>query len=106
MFFRNKSFHSTLYNSNFGQRHPYQFLYYRNFIILGPLVYIDPNTDVRTATLIGIVSWSGACGYPEYPDVYGRVTKIVEWITKETGKLIHFHITYSFKVILKMECAD
>jgi secreted trypsin-like serine protease len=38
-------------------------------------------------TLIGIVSWMGACGYAEYPDVYGRVAynPILNWIEARTG---------------------
>ena len=37
------------------------------------------------ATLIGIVSWGGACGFAEYPDVYAKVSLVLDWIHKETG---------------------
>ena len=39
-----------------------------------------------TATLIGIVSWGAGCGYAEYPDIYGRVTHVLNWIELNTGK--------------------
>ena len=52
----------------------------KNSIVVAPLVYIESTSDARTATLIGISSWSGACGFPEYPDVHGRVSKIIPWI--------------------------
>ena len=48
------------------------------------LVYIDPNDPRKIPTLLGIVSFSGACGYAEYPDVFGRVTKILDWIESKT----------------------
>ena len=57
-------------------------------MVTGPVVYIDPNNNPsRIATLIGIISWNGACGYAEWPDVHGRVTKILEWIKSFTGKI-------------------
>ena len=39
-----------------------------------------------TATLIGIVSWGAGCGYAEHPDIYGRVTHVLNWIELNTGK--------------------
>ena len=58
-------------------------------IILAPLVYIsqDPiQPRSKIATLIGIVSWSGDCGYDEYPDVYASIRDAIEWIKRETSK--------------------
>ena len=42
--------------------------------------------EERVAVLIGITSWSAACGYAEWPDVYGRVNnrEILDWIEKIT----------------------
>ena len=53
---------------------------------LGPLVLIERkgNSD-GIATLIGIISWGPACGYARYPTVYARVSKVLDWIKKETG---------------------
>ena len=36
-------------------------------------------------TLIGVSSWVSACGYVEYPDVYGRITHVLNWIQGITG---------------------
>ena len=30
--------------------------------------------------LIGVVSWGIGCGLPGYPDVYARVTDVMDWI--------------------------
>ena len=51
--------------------------------IIAPLVYV---TDEKIATLVGISSWGAACGTPEWPDVYGRVADVLDWITDVTGK--------------------
>ena len=62
-------------------------------IFVGPLVYIDAyeSTETeKTATVIGIASWSMGCGDTEYPDVYARVADVLDWITKETGLYISF----------------
>ena len=59
-------------------------------IILAPLVYIsqDPiQPRSKIVTLIGIVSWSGDCGYDEYPDVYASIRDAIKWIEKETSNL-------------------
>ena len=56
------------------------------FLLTAGLVYIDPNDPRKIPTLLGIVSFSGACGYAEYPDVFGRVTKILDWIESKTRK--------------------
>ena len=48
-------------------------------------MYINPEQKKRTAILIGITSWAAACGYAEWPDVYGRVSSMLDWITEKTG---------------------
>ena len=49
------------------------------------IVWVDP-TSHNIPTLIGIQSFSGACGYAAYPDVFGRVTHVLDWITEKTSK--------------------
>ena len=61
------------------------YILYQN-ISVAPLVYINPEEKKRTAILVGITSWVAACGYAEWPDVYGRVSHVTEWITKNTGQ--------------------
>ena len=56
------------------------------FLLTAGLVYIDPNDPRKIPTLLGIVSFTGACGYAEYPDVFGRVTTILDWIESKTRK--------------------
>ena len=53
---------------------------------VAPLVYIKSKGKKRTAILIGITSWVAACGYAEWPDVYGRVSHVTDWITEKTGQ--------------------
>ena len=50
------------------------------YIIAAGLVFYDNDHGEVLATLVGIHSWSGACGYAEYPGVFGRVTVALEWI--------------------------
>ena len=50
------------------------------------MVYIDPKDESGTATLIGIVSWMAACGQREWPSIHGRVSHVMDWIHRETGK--------------------
>ena len=62
-------------------------------IFLGPLVYIDPSEsseNTKIATLIGIVAWNAGCGDVNYPDVYSKVSDVLDWITRETGFRISF----------------
>ena len=40
------------------------------------------------AILIGIHSWSAACGEARWPNVHARVTHALDWIKKETGNHI------------------
>ena len=55
---------------------------------LGPLVHIEPKGDSDgIATLIGVVSWGAACGYAQYPDVYAKVSLVLDWIHSETGNI-------------------
>ena len=76
-------------------------------IILAPLVYIsqDPiQPRSKIATLIGIVSWSGDCGYDEYPDVYAGIRDAIEWIERETSKYAlyiskHYLMIHCFKYL-------
>ena len=42
----------------------------------GPLIANEDGRD----TLVGVVSWGTYCGDAQYPGVYGRVSKIREWI--------------------------
>ena len=44
----------------------------------------------KIATLIGIVAWNAGCGDVNYPDVYSRVSDVLDWITRETGQHISF----------------
>ena len=37
-------------------------------------------------TLIGIASWGGGCGDVEYPDIFGKVTHVLDWIKRKTSK--------------------
>ena len=50
----------------------------------------DSNSGEKIATLIGITSWGAACGYAEYPDVFARVTHVLDWINEETGN--HYNL--------------
>ena len=50
-----------------------------------PLVILNKESEPMTATLIGIVSWGAGCGYVEHPDIYGRVTHVLNWIELNTG---------------------
>ena len=60
-------------------------MHYAKYFV-APLVYINPEEKDRTAILVGITSWAGACGYAEWPDVFGRVSHITDWITEKTGQ--------------------
>ena len=56
-----------------------------------PYCYQDSERNSRcywVPTLIGITSWVTACGYVDYPEVYGRVSRVVNWIQSITGKYI------------------
>ena len=60
------------------------------------LVWTDPDpkkNPEKVATLIGILSWLGACGYAKYPDVFGRVTHVLDWIESKTGEYRKFCTT-------------
>ena len=61
------------------------YILYTN-ISVAPLVYINPKEKKRTAILVGITAWVAACGYAEWPDVYGRVSHVTDWITEKTGQ--------------------
>ena len=50
-------------------------------------MWTDPkNKDAGVPMLIGITSWSGACGMDEWPSVFGRVTQALDWIKLKTRK--------------------
>ena len=68
---------------------------------VAPLVYINPEAKKRTAILVGINSWAAACGYAEWPDVFGRVSHVVDWVTEKTGQNkmeISFQINKDFNL--------
>ena len=50
------------------------------------MVIIDPHDD-SIATVIGIESWTGACGDVNYPGVSASVIQALPWIKRETGTL-------------------
>lgn len=47
----------------------------------GPLILKKGNRAIQ----IGIVSFSIPCAVPGYPDVFTRVSKYIDWISKNTG---------------------
>ena len=55
----------------------------------GPLVIKD---DANTAIIYGVVSWGIGCGSANYPGVYARVTKFVDWIKANMVATILFRI--------------
>ena len=63
----------------------FSFMHYFQYFVAS-LVYINPEEKERTAILVGITSWSGACGYAEWPNVFGRVSHVTDWITAKTGQ--------------------
>ncbi|XP_053954145.1 venom protease [Anastrepha ludens] len=48
----------------------------------GPLVRMRP--DDKRFEQIGIVSWGNGCARPNYPGVYTRVTKYLDWIMENS----------------------
>ena len=65
-----------------------------------PHCYQDSEGNSRcywVPTVLGIASWVSACGYVEYPDVYGRVTRALNWIQSITGKYIEI---FSFLLVV------
>ncbi|EDV39209.1 uncharacterized protein Dana_GF25188 [Drosophila ananassae] len=48
----------------------------------GPLVRLRP--DDKRFEQIGIVSWGNGCARPNYPGVYTRVTKYLDWIVENS----------------------
>ncbi|XP_022211314.2 venom protease [Drosophila obscura] len=48
----------------------------------GPLVRMRP--DDKRFEQIGIVSWGNGCARPNYPGVYTRVTKYLDWIVENS----------------------
>ena len=56
-----------------------------------PHCYQDSEGKSRcywVPTVVGITSWITSCGYVDYPEVYGRVSRVVNWIQSITGKYI------------------
>ena len=48
----------------------------------GPLVVSDHQGGYR---LTGIVSWGNGCALPDYPGVYTRVSRYIDWLEENTG---------------------
>jgi len=51
----------------------------------GPLITRGP--DEENYELIGVTSWGVKCALADYPGVYARVTKQLDWISEITGGL-------------------
>ena len=51
----------------------------------GPLITRGP--DEENYELIGVTSWGEKCALADYPGVYARVTKQLDWISEITGGL-------------------
>lgn len=49
----------------------------------GPLTYRDPDSESNT--LVGVVSLGEDCGNKQYPGVYAKVAKVLDWIQEITG---------------------
>ena len=56
----------------------------------GPLVVKD---DSNTVIIYGVVSFGIGCAAPNYPGVYARVTKYLDWIKANTVTFILKHET-------------
>ena len=55
-----------------------------DFFLGGPLTFEDPSTGKYE--LIGVVSWGVKCADDDYPGVYSRVSKQLEWISRTTRR--------------------
>jgi len=49
----------------------------------GPMAWLDPKTE--EVKIIGIVSLTYGCGYPNSPNVFAKVTSGLDWIKSITG---------------------
>ena len=51
----------------------------------GPVVVKDPSGNPSKDVLVGVVSFGDGCNKPNRPDVYGRVSAAMSWLTTMTS---------------------
>ena len=57
----------------------------------GPLVVQRDNKENKeNYELVGVVSWGWGCGQERFPDIYGRVTSVMDWISDITDFSLNF----------------